>query len=1250
MIRWAILLLAVVSAPVFAGEKVISITDFGGRGFPPDLVTYSVDASNAKKLRVFDADGKPVASQTSVEANAATLSFVAEIAPGGTTKFTVRDDEAGEIPAGVRVEERDGVIEISNALLSVRVPAKTDKTLDVPMESSGVPAPIVSFRSADGPWRGGAKLVSTRKIKRFQCGLASRGPASATAQYQIDFDGGGFYRATVEVIDRVPLVKVREEFDAGAVEKNSGDMRPGWELNLTKGTSPNSVELMRAVGNGGYSSSVVTLTKFKEKPVGAGGGGYAGLGSAKGAPIVRYLVPDSGWGGDLASYIGLFDAAAKPDAQPASPITGFIPLHKGAWRRANALEVCDAPDGLVVRLPMNVEPLSWLREVTSETSPFSMLEHDPSLPLTLGRREWGLQLAPVNLAMKSQHGDTPFYRARAAYGIMSLDRYKDFVLAWPDSKSTYPRVFLRGGDLEKMRASWKSSPFSKALGQSYIASGDEAQAAKTAAALKSALSDATRYMLSSPAMGHHQSYTYIAAMADDVLAWPKMPDDVRADLRARLALITYLYAEPDISSAGNGMHHGNPNMGVSRLSDRTNFMALLPDHPMFKSWLAYFSEWEAYKTGQLTAPGGGWVEFGSAYHMHGFAKVTRGILGLVSAGAPNAAQLIEYAAPNWNYYMNLLTPFEPRYGARIIPGSANSPPGQSENLYEAPAILAEKYPELAAHLTWAWEQSGKPDRGFDSFLALMTRPWIAAKEPKLGSLVVPGVGVIFRAHQGPDETYMYFRSGYDWSHWVEDQGHFVLHAKGAPLVPGQPFQYYWPDNKDFDLFNTVRFGHPANTIDFGWPDSNVLEHAFGPTVDYAWSSSGFPAWYIKPGKSPGFGEPRKLADVAGQKEGAFHWNRQVMFLKGAAAKSPNYFVFRDTTQGEGKLATWFNLNVLGRKADVKMEGNKLAVNTLFPTKLEVVFADRAKVEADMLDAYEPLTAFHPAFAGPQLREAQKQEAPVNANWVRKDGKPATTKNPPDLEQHVIVRVAGAPGGEHFWLLYPRGADEKSPTVSQLAPGAMKIVTSESTDYVFMSPVPFKWSGEDVTFEGCAGAVRVRGDGGVTLVRTGGSGVVGYKKSLFSGDAPLEITLSAADIAAGKSNQLAVKPAEVKVEAVAGGVRFVNSGRGFVQLTQNDFGVRGTGPFDLTMSEDKITGTIEGDIRTVVVTKPKKISRPMYHIDGVLWYAGIPDDPSPRGTGVQFNVALGVMAGSHKIELTEWRWPSLPSPPPRKKLD
>ncbi len=225
---------------------------------------------------------------------------------------------------------------------------------------------------------------------------------------------------------------------------------------------------------------------------------------------------------------------------------------------------------------------------------------------------------------------------------------------------------------------------------------------------------------------------------------------------------------------------------------------------------------------------------------------------------------------------------DPRYGSRTIPGTANAPVGQSPHYLQAMGTVADKDPDFAANLRWAWEQNGKMlGTGADMLtLPAMVRPDIAAKEPKLTSRIFPGYGVIFRAHQGPEETCLYLRSGYMWSHWSEDQGNMMLYAKGAVLLPPQPYQYGGPKDNAFPDKNFLRFGAPVNDLPHDWADSNILDAHFGPSVDYAWSSTGYPDWFINPGYKKNFGKPRELVAGLGQQEGAFSWDRQVLFLKG----------------------------------------------------------------------------------------------------------------------------------------------------------------------------------------------------------------------------------------------------------------------------------------------------------------------------------------------------------------------------------
>jgi hypothetical protein len=274
----------------------------------------------------------------------------------------------------------------------------------------------------------------------------------------------------------------------------------------------------------------------------------------------------------------------------------------------------------------------------------------------------------------------------------------------------------------------------------------------------------------------------------------------------------------------------------------------------------------------------------------------------------------------------------------------------------------------------------------------------------------------------------------------------------------------------------------------------------------------------------------------------------------------------------------------------------------------------------------------------------------------------------------------------------------APKTTELAPGVMKVETSEGTDYVFLSPTHFTYEGQGLSFAGCSGTVRVRKES-VTLALCGGAGRVGYRGTVLSGTAPFERTLPLRGVkrgvtaidapthniaftpqltghqpvapgvmkaSAGETTEyLITSPTPVTVTDGAvsiharqaalvvspGGTRIVVLDRTFAEITAGVHGVRGVGPFDLTLTVTGVTGTVDGATRTLVLTKPQGIGRAMYHLDGVRWYAGIPDESSDYETRAtpQFSLALGVTAGKHAVDVREWTFPAPPPLAPRATL-
>jgi len=1297
------LLLTVSLTGVTAGAQTLRITDYTSRGFAPDLVRYRtgpIGAQRARRLRLQDGNGRglPLQWEPSPSGKGGVLSFVAELGHDETATYRLTEDGRGAAPKGRLVVTRtaDKTV-LANGLLSVVLPACVDRRFDTPVKASSLPAPILAFTSGGSGPMGASRILTDRAVSRLRVWVAARAPVYADFWYELTWADGGYYRCRVRVIDRVPLAKVMEEYDLGKL-----DGTDFWELLLTHGWQPDQLEEARPWGNGTTVHA----------------GSIRGLKFLNSRPMWRMSI-DNG----LLGHLGFFrkdERESKPDAYR---MAGMVMLHRGRWRRANVLEVHPGRAGDVrVRLPMSARNTAWGRDVASVSSPFSMHSFDPAVSKTYGRRHWGLVLSRVRLQKEktalasfgmNYHGLArykyaklpPFSRARSLYGIVGLDRYKDYVLDWPEGKAKYPRLYHAGRTLAQIRKQLDASSLPDAVKKSIlglysgIANDPKVRRKQVKRLYDYYLRWIPNYFLSCPTPSHHgTAHNYVGAgLADDLLSEPDLAAEQRKDIRARLALIVYLHQEPDVLSYGTGAHPGNPNMGCARFFPGVAYLGLLSGHPAYPRWVEHMARYAEYKLATEMAPGGGWFEYGT-YHFHGF-RVLPMLASIAAAKPPNAGRIFDYVRADMDYVLNLLTPIDPRHRARMIPGLGNSAPSNTGVFLEAAQAFQKVDPAFAAKLLWAWQANGAR-LGHAIQAPLGLKP----KRPALTSRYFPGFGVIFRAHQGPKETWMLLRNGFLWSHWYIDPGHFTMASRGALLVPYQPYQYYTSPNKDFDMYNTVRFGHRTNQMPYGWPDSNVLEHSFGRSVDYAWSSTGVPDWFVEPGVSKEFrkkvpnipnASARPLAKEYTQTQGAFQWDRQVLFLKGKTAESPNYFVFRDSIRGRGRLASYLNLNLLGREKNLRFDGPRVAVDTEWPVKLDMIFTGREKVAADLLEENH-----RPQFVSTNLlrsgRFAKGQEP--SRDWRATDGTAWTPgKGNKAVEQHVILRIPAKPGQGYFWVLYPRRQDEPAPTVERLADGVLKIAHPEGTDTVFLSSVPLRFEGRGVSFEGTAGAVRVLGKD-VVLALAGGTGQIGYKGKVLEGTAPFEKRFALAGLSAGieqrparptriampawgqgeplapglrkqiqgdrtryrvqadrpimtRVGTLRVEARSAAIEVSPKHVRFVVGQREYVRLAVGAVAVRGMGPFDLTFTPTGITGTVDGRMRTLVTTWPAKITRPMYHMDGRRWYAGWADDPAIGKTvdRPQMALAFAVLDGLHTIKVSEWQFPPMPQAPPMRRV-
>jgi hypothetical protein len=1049
----------------------------------------------------------------------ARISFMAELPKQGSYKFALLPEAPAAHETALSVARRDGELVIANGLVGLALLAEGEQNFATPLrfcspteagewrineagallKAGVIPGPVQAVLLNPGLKRaGGSRFVAENpdeapRVTGYTCRLLEHGPLFLEARVRYSFDNGGFYQVTARILDGDPAIQMDEQFDLQRVGKAyqwqvvyglSGPGDAEWSPDLLIWKTSQG----RLKGRDAEREEKLAALHGDRRPLRDNNYGSASLTYESAERKICDLTAWYPWS-QSADYVGLVDTSKlTPNADSKTlPFVAVIPIHAGNWRSsqdtfAGSLFTRDA-GRVEVRWPLVVLP-----------HPNSMLhtgEYDPDLPFTFGRRQWALLGGP------SQYHEGLFdYYAHQGY--VTLDDYKDWVLDWPaDANVSYPRLVFSKEDVERIKPKLAEHPAADVLGKFlyFQDSPDENRKREMLARLfadPASIPQGERPMQSPAAQVYHNLHfggdwleplmitraiyrqtmmTQWSHDIDELMAAGNLTPEQKRRLRSHLAALCYLLTEPDVNPRGSMVHLGNPNMPINRFFALAIAASLIPDHPMAAQWLQVSQDYVRFKLAMNTAPGGGWSELIS-YYVAGYSHQLQAatVMGKNMKFDPEVAQL---AVMPSRFTLNLLTPPDPRQdGRRIVPGWGHEGQFRFNHWLVAAALSRDADPELARSFAWALEQQGKPvsEPSFMEHGSGFT-PRVAAHadllqglpkdyQPRgLESAWWPGFGVNMRAHIGdPDETYLSYHQGYLVSHCDANQGDFVLHSKGAPLVTMGPVQYTLYESApplkalytSFGWHSRVHFG--AQTNGGGWPGggpiSQVHATSFGDSADYL----------------------RGLGDYGPQR-----WTRQILFVKGKAAGGPNYFVFRDSfhnLQGEANTLEpkWWFLKTVGKKENITARTAALEYMGPHGVGMEVGFLQPAKITAES-------------------RDAQSHQ------------------------QNYTVTSVGpvAPGEDIVALLYPRKPDEAAPKYESLEEGVAKIATGEGIDFVFIGREPFSYKGEDVAFNGVSGAVRVYPEE-VHLIIAEGPGKVSYRGTTLVSSTPCTKVIPLAEIA------------------------------------------------------------------------------------------------------------------------------------------
>ena len=1270
------------------------------------LVTYRVSfapgAVRDANLRLFDAEGKDRPCQLwRVERHkdgsiaAARVSFLASLPANGSYIFRLAPGGSTRPDAQLAAITEGAFLTLRNSAMAVRMPAPGEVKFDKPLrfgrdhaamlklygqQAAGgvVPGPIQGIRLADGRFVGGSYFKSedpdrAPKATSMACTITEQGPLFVEARIRYTLDNDRFYQLTARVLAKDPAVRIDEQMDFGATFPPEEGLRLVMSLSggAQGGFKPDHVFWcgVRIPDREPALEDLLKRQGFKVTPYQNPAFGQRKLRYDQTAGRVYDLDAWYPWQ-PLMHYFGLVDSQALA-GNAECPFVAVVPQHTGTWRSMH----------MWFRLPQQSPELHTDRSgdvamhwpLRAQPHPNTMLhtgEYDPQLPLTFMRRCWALVGGPM------QYHKT-LYPLRRSEGFVTLDNYKDWILDWGGSAVSHPRVVIRREDVARLAARLPSlpAPAPELLGQFLYFKADPKRQETLFTNLTSPscwsgpYGQARENLLAGgdPVITWMSSYRQ-AQMAgwannmDELLSSPSLDAKQRARLRSELAAACYSLTEPDVNPRGAMVHLGNPNMPMNRFLALPFIAALIPDHPLAKQWLDLSAEYLRYKLPMNTAPGGAWGElityFGaSAPHVMQSAAV----LGNTGRLDEATARLSLLPAM---FTLNLLSPKDPRFGARILPNWGHEGADLTTHWLVAAGLARQVDPEAAKAVIWSWDQLGRPiqshhDAGFSERMihhADMLGQLPAGYVPKqLQSTWWPGFGAVLRAHAGdPNETYFSYRQGYMTSHCDANQGDFVLYSKGAPLTTLSLFGYaihgdgpFAKLNKEFGWHNRVRFG--VKTNDGGWPGggpiSGVHAHSFSDSVDYLLG----------------------LGDYGPQR-----WSRQVLFLKGKTAAGPNYFVFRDSFHNQEadppKLQRkWWYLKTPGKKEQVRAGANELLYTSEFGPRLNVRFLQPAAVAAESRDATQSGPLYNQSALNWQMAAAQREKS-------KKLEKPSPSIS---VSETITMTAVGpiAPGQDVLAALYPQRPNEAPPRYELLANGAARITTSEGADYVFADRTPMSFQQGDVAFEGVAGAVRVYPNE-VHLVIAEGPGAATYRgvtlqsavpacrvipiaqtgaKQVIAVGAPASDIGLTLDPAAGPVQDLAPG---VKKQQRADGVAFLFDSPETIRYSLDEVefvGRRGgivvdsrakttrlliadgwqighgkataqqwtPGPIDVTFHADRIVGRTSGQGRLVHISRPPGLDRlPMLVIDGQTF---------APGTHEQI-LMVPAMPGEHKFEV------------------
>jgi len=669
-------------------------------------------------------------------------------------------------PNTVRIAETPAWYEIFNGLTGVRI-ARTGHPIW---------APIQGILYRDGTWTatGPNSLEVSSHATDMTVRFVERGPLKVVVEVAYTI-GNGYYRSTIEIQAGQPSILIEDDTDT--------DLR--YSLDIYHGLEPDQARY-----RGHHSTSIANgreadgrqyrmwharpaMDAFRDLQYRT----PAPSNYSSDPPNIRRMAVWDPWVYDSGWYWQLYNTKAGPDANLLGIFAG--PASQAIGAANSGAGIFTAPG-----------PVAGIAFEAHRHSPDSRIF--PRI-----RIAWGIFIGTKGADLGDPYQVQNIARQMNLHGGINLNKVYRCRTDFPDPFGGYPPLFMHRAAVDAVIARVRTDPkyYHRLYGAESTArplldmwhDPSSAKLHELAANTAATARDLLDALVNGDGIYDFRFHywhgglemTRQAVWINAILTGDRATAEDRARVKAAAALFAAVLWDSDFVPMfdGHGLNLGTANMPVQQNQYRDLYALLLG-----RDRQGVFSR--ALDNLHQTVNDSGAAMGSTNYIVASMGPLLTTLQQLQTAGLADAFRDEPRLARFAEFYLNLLTPPEPRFGGdRKIVSIGDAATVSSELFGQLAAGFAAANPALSARLMAAWWHSGAMHSGFHGSTILKIDENLPVANPHLTDATFPGWFTVLRhGWNTRNETAVWLVDGdFYRDHAHEDNGAVVIYALGAPL-------------------------------------------------------------------------------------------------------------------------------------------------------------------------------------------------------------------------------------------------------------------------------------------------------------------------------------------------------------------------------------------------------------------------------------------------------------------------------------